>query len=543
MAADLPGLRPQRVPGASVRALAATSGLVLDAAAAGADAVVLGITHDSRAVRPGDLFAALPGARVHGATFAAQVVAAGAAALLTDADGLTRARTDGVTVPVLVADRPREVLGGLAAHIYGNPGADLLLVAVTGTNGKTTVTHLLHDLLTAHGRRVGLVGTVETRIGERRIPAVRTTPEATDLHALLAVMREDGADACVMEVSSHALVLGRVGGVRFDVAAFTNLSQDHLDFHGDMEGYFAAKASLFVPTRAGQAVVCVDDAWGRRLVEETPLPVVRVAGIAPASTAIEQEQGADWQVLAVDQRADLQPTALVRVPGGAQRRLRMPLPGRFNVTNGVLAAAVAVAVGCPLESTLTALAAAQAVPGRMERVRAAGIAPAAASGDDTGVPAVVVDYAHTPDAIEQVLQTLRPATPGRLWVVLGAGGDRDAGKRPGMGAAAAGGADVVVVTDDNPRSEDPAAIRRAVLTGAREAAARSGATVVEVGDRAEAVRAAIMQADPGDVVLLAGKGHEQGQEAVGVVHPFDDRTAAAQALTERLAAGVGGGSA
>lgn len=483
------------------------------------DARVTGVTLDSRAVRPGDLYAALPGFNVHGARFARDAVRTGAVAILTDPAGLAEiggsAALDDLGAPVVVVDDPRSVLGQVAAGIYGDPASGLTMLGVTGTNGKTTTAYLIESALRAHGMRTGLVGTVETRIGDERIDSSRTTPEATDLHALLAVMREQGLDACVMEVSSHALSLHRVDGVVYDVAAFTNLSQDHLDFHSTMEDYFLAKASLFTPERARRAVVCVDDAWGRRLVEQASLPVTSLS-TGPAD--------ADWQVELGEEGAFV----LSATRGSRSLRLVSHLPGTFNVANTALAALTLLEIGLSDAEVERAMADPPTVPGRMEVVATR--------------PRCIVDFAHTPDAVEAALRALRPSIEGRLIAVVGAGGDRDRAKRPGMGAAAARHSDVVIVTDDNPRSEDPGAIRRAVLEGARQVVDRgeSAATVVDGGTRAAAIAEAVAMAvvgseeGPLDTVVVLGKGHEKGQEVEGVIHPFDDRHAVAAAVEAAL---------
>jgi UDP-N-acetylmuramoyl-L-alanyl-D-glutamate--2,6-diaminopimelate ligase len=328
-------------------------------------------------------------------------------------------------------------------------------------------------------------------------------------------MVERGATACSMEVSSHALALHRVDGIVFDVAGFTNLSQDHLDFHPTMAAYFATKAQLFTPERSRRGVVCVDDEWGVKLAATAGVPVTTVATVPAAGRA-------DWTV--TDRRVEGTGTSFVLSgPAGVEVTGRCPLPGDFNVANVVLALVIMVTDGVPPADAAAWLADACAVPGRMEPV-SAGL---------PGEPVAVVDYAHTPDAVTAALRALRPGATGPLVVVLGAGGDRDREKRPLMGAAAAAAADVVVVTDDNPRSEDPAAIRAAVLAGAREAAAASGAQVREVGERAAAIRAGVLLAR-GGTLLVAGKGHETGQEVAGVVHPFDDRAVLAQALRAEL---------
>lgn len=490
--------------------------------------MVTGVTLDSRGIRPGDLYAALPGANLHGARFVAGAIALGAVAVLTDPAGAALLALNEIAVPVLVVPDPRAVLGSVAAMIYGRASDALTMLGITGTNGKTTTAYLLDSALRALGQVTGLIGTVETRIGEDRIKSVRTTPESPDLHALFAVMRERGVDTCTMEVSSHALALHRVDGVRYDVAAFTNLSQDHLDFHGSMEDYFLAKKSLFTPERTARAVVCVDDEWGRRLARESLVPVETVAS--------RREVAADWQL-----EARAEDESAFELVGDTRRlSLRSALPGDFNRVNTAVAALVLLAAGHPMEAIESALAIDPHVPGRMETVVVAGLADAQSQAPQGGfdpphVPLAVVDFAHTPSAVAAALKALRHNTAGLLIVVLGAGGDRDSGKREAMGAAAAEYADFVIVTDDNPRSENPATIRAAVLRGA-VAQARPTAQVAgrirEVGDRAEAIREAVAHASGGDTVVVLGKGHESGQEIAGVVHPFDDRAQLRAALLE-----------
>ncbi len=485
---------------------------------ASADPELTGVALSSTRVRPGDLYAALPGARTHGAGFTSDAVSAGAVAVLTDAAGRATAEASGV--PVLVVERPRHRLGEVARAVYGDPSASLLTLGVTGTQGKTTTTALMGSALRSTGRGAGVVGTLGTSVNGRLVRSALTTPEAPDLHALFAVMREQGVDACAMEVSSHALVQRRVDGVVFDVAVFLNLGRDHLDFHADLEDYFAAKAQLFTVERARQAVIDIDDAHGRRLAASTELPVTTVA---------LDHRSADWR--AVDVRTEpTGSTYTVVGPDGRREPAAVTLPGAFNVRNALAATVALVVGGVELGAAVSGVAAAPGVPGRMERVTAARGREAAMTGPDD--LDVIVDYAHKPDALVAVLDALRPTTRGRLWVVLGAGGDRDRGKRPLMGQVVAERADVVVITDDNPRTEDPAAIRAALLTGA--AAGGGGAAEVhEVGDRGQAVRMAVLRAAPGDSVVIAGKGHESGQEVAGVVHPFDDREVAAAALAER----------
>jgi UDP-N-acetylmuramoyl-L-alanyl-D-glutamate--2,6-diaminopimelate ligase len=472
---------------------------------------VTGITHDSRAVRPGDVYAALPGARLHGADFVAQAAGLGAAAVLTDPAGAERAAATGL--PVLVTENPRGRMGELAAEIYGRPGADLLQIGITGTSGKTTTAYLIEGGFRGAGRSTGLIGTVETRIGDERIKSERTTPEATDLQALFAVMRERGVDAVTMEVSSHALVLGRVDGCVFDVAVFNNLSPEHMEFHSGMEDYFAAKAQLFTPERSRRGVVNFDNEYGRRLITGASVPVVTFSA--------EGHLDADWRAEDVEV-GPLGSTFTVVGPKGERITARAPLPGPFNVAN-TLAAIVTLAVaGVDPQTAADGVAAVPGVPGRLERV-------------DAGQPYLaLVDYAHKTDAVESVLRSLRKVTEGKLHIVLGCGGDRDTTKRGPMGAAAARLADTAVLTSDNPRSEDPLAILTAMLSGAAEVPVHERGEVLVDADRAAAIATAVARARPGDTVLIAGKGHEQGQDIHGVVRPFDDRTVLRAAIARSL---------
>jgi len=476
--------------------------------------VVTGATLRAQHVLGGDLFAALPGTRVHGADFAAEALGAGAAAVLTDQAGIDRValldhpRVRSGEVALLVHDDPRGVLGSAAAEIYGDPSSRLQVLGVTGTSGKTTTSYLLESALRAAGHVTGLVGTVETRIAGERLESAFTTPEAPDLQALLAVMVEAGVTHVPMEVSSHALALSRVGGTKFAVGAFTNLSQDHLDFHRDLEDYFQAKALLF-DGRSEREVVCVDTEWGARLA-------AKPGTITVATTTTE----ADWTASGVETFPTGEQRFRAHGPGG-DLHVRLRLPGPFNVANALLAAGVLRAAGIPDEAIEHGLAEVD-VPGRMERV---------ALGQDF---TAVVDYSHKPGAVAAVLDAARAQADGaRVLVVLGCGGDRDVAKRPLMGEAAARRSDLLVVTDDNPRSEDPAEVRAAMLAGAEEVPAAERGELLEIGDRREAIRAAIDRARSGDVVVVAGKGHETGQEIAGVVHPFSDRDEVAEALRLR----------
>ncbi|MGP3951071.1 UDP-N-acetylmuramoyl-L-alanyl-D-glutamate--2,6-diaminopimelate ligase [Streptomyces sp. 7N604] len=527
VSATYPGApRPEQVRPTPLAALADQLGT--KAPDPGADAEATGITHDSRAVRPGDIYAALPGARFHGADFAPQAADLGAAAILTDPAGADRAAATGL--PVLVVDDPRGRMGALAVAIYGEPGRDLLQIGITGTSGKTTTAYLIEGGLRAAsvegggGRRegglraaaekgkgglTGLIGTVESRIGDERLKSERTTPEATDLQALFAVMRERGVRSVAMEVSSHALVLGRVDGTVFDVAVFNNLSPEHLDFHPDMEDYFAAKSQLFTAARSRVGVVNFDDEYGKRLARESEVPVTTFSA--------EGHPDADWRAEDVEV-GPLGSTFTAVGPAGESVRAAAPLPGPFNVANALAAITALVVAGTDPQTAADGVAAVPGVPGRLERV-------------DAGQPYLaVVDYAHKPDAVESVLRALRKVTDGKVHAVLGCGGDRDPHKRGPMGAALARLADTAVLTSDNPRSEDPLAILAAMLAGAAEVPAHERATVLIEEDRAAAIAAAVARAEPGDTVLVAGKGHEQGQDIAGVVRPFDDRQVLREAI-------------
>ena len=499
-------LRPRSTPGLSLRVLAGAVGATAADHAAVPAVRISGVTLRAQDAAPGDLFAALPGATAHGATFTEAALRCGAVAVLTDPAGAADIRAD---VPVLVHPDPRSVLGQLAAAVYGHPSDRVVVLGVTGTSGKTTTTHLIEAGLRAAGRTAGMIGTVGVRIAGSDVPSSLTTPEAPAVQALLAAMAEAGVDTAVMEVSSHALELGRVDGIRFAAGGFTNLSRDHLDFHPTMEAYFEAKARLFDPAsalHAATAVVCVDDEAGQAMA--------RLA--AGAVTVSAAGNSADWTVEdVVELDSGLQEFSAVD-PAGVHHRLRIALPGRYNVANALLALAMLDAIGVSPEQAALGLRTA-AVPGRLELV-------------DRGQDFIaVVDYAHKPGALRAVLETLR-RPGGRLGVVFGAGGNRDPGKREPMGEVAAELADLVVVTDDNPRDEDPALIRAAVLAGAARGRA---AEVVEIADRRAAIDHAVGWARRGDVVVIAGKGHETGQTGGGQTRPFDDREELASALERR----------
>lgn len=514
-APELP--RPRDARGATAGDLAQRLGAQLRAPSGGATgsrvaerARLTGVTLDSRAVQPGDLWCALPGARAHGAEFAAQAAQLGALAALTDEAGAQRCADAGLIV--LVAADPREATAPAAAIVYGEPAKRLQTIGVTGTNGKTSITMMVQEALLSFGRPAGVIGTSGTAYRDasgidHQIATVRTTPEAPELHGILARMADDGVQVCAMEISSHALVLHRADDVVCTVACFTNLTQDHLDFHGSMEEYFAAKARLFTPAHASSGIVCVDDEWGRRLAAEASIPV----------TTYATRPGLAADVIATDVAAEGFGSVFTARTAQREQRLRAPLPGRHYVANTVGAWLLLRAVGVDPESAARGLATA-VVPGRLEQV---------AEHPVRGV----VDYSHTADAIEQALVTLR-AVPGTRCIiaVIGAGGDRDRTKRPIMGATAAAGADVVIVTDDNPRTEDPAAIRADVAAGIPT---DSSAEVHVVDGRGRAIELAARLAGVGDTILVAGKGAETGQDIGGIVHPFDDRVRLRAALADR----------
>ncbi len=452
------------------------------------DLEISGLAYDNRLVTAGTLFFCVPGFTRDGHDFAADAVARGAVALVVE-------RELELPVPQLRVSSVRAAMAPIAAAFYGDPTAQLQVVGVTGTNGKTTTAFLVRELLEAAGRQTGLLGTVKSVIGGVEHEVKRTTPEAIDLQRTFAEMRASGDVACVMEVSSHALALHRADAIRFAAAVFTNLTQDHLDFHPTMEDYFHAKRLLFAgddgPSAPGAAIVNLDDPYGARL-----------AGELDGAITFALDRDADYRATAL--QTDLGGSHFEVVTADGSLSLRSPLRGRFNVYNVTGALAAARALGVPAQTCATAIATAGQVPGRFQTV-------------DEGQPfAVLVDYAHTPDSLENVLRAARGLTEGRLRVVFGCGGDRDRGKRPQMGEIARRLADDVFVTSDNPRSEDPEAIIAEILEG-------SGTDVEHDVDRQAAITRAIESAQPGDVVVIAGKGHEQGQEfADGHKIPFDD---------------------
>jgi UDP-N-acetylmuramoyl-L-alanyl-D-glutamate--2,6-diaminopimelate ligase len=458
-----------------------------------------GVSHVDSEVEAGDLFIAIPGARVHGATFADEAVKRGAVAVLTDEEGLTYCSG----IPVLVVKDVRTAGAQISASLFRYPTRDLTSIGITGTNGKTTVSTLLYQIFEAAGRETGLIGTVETRISAEVLKSSRTTPEAPELQALAAVMRERHMRHLVMEVSSHALSLNRIKGSHFAIAAFTNLSQDHLDFHKDMDSYFAAKAQLFTSEYAEQGFINIDSEYGQRLANSVEIPVTTVS---------RNQKTATWHFTELHNVArGVEFSA--RGTGGILIESNTQLIGGYNLDNLLLALAIAVECGIDPIELAAITPSLTGAPGRVETVSLGQHYKA------------LVDYAHSPDAVSNVLAAAREFTSGKIIAVLGCGGDRDATKRPLMGAALLHGADIAIFTSDNPRSEKPSEIL-SDMTSTITVSAPS--QIIE--DRAEAIRAAVALANDGDTVLVLGKGHEVGQEVNGVVTPFDDRIELAQAI-------------
>ncbi len=464
---------------------------------------VRAVVHDSREVVPGALFCCIPGAQTDGHDHAPAAVEAGAVACLVE-------RWIDVDVPQARVSSVRGVLGPVCARFHGEPARAMRVLGVTGTNGKTTTTYLLERITISAGERSGIIGTTGARIDGAPLPVPHTTPEATELQSLLARMRDSGVGSVAMEVSSHTLDQHRVDGTRFAVACFTNLSHDHLDYHSTVEAYFAAKQRLFTPAFTTRAAIGIDGEHGRQLAERA-----RSAGLDVRTFAID----GDADVSVDDVALDASSSAFTIVHGAERHRVRSPLVGAFNVANVLAAFATASAAGFDVDAILAGLADPVVVPGRMERI-------------ETGQPFLVfVDYAHTPDALSSVLRATRPfvRSGAGLRVVFGCGGDRDRAKRPVMGAVASEMSDVAYLTSDNSRSEDPDSIASDVLAGVR-----TGALPTVELDRRQAIRLALREARPGDVVVIAGKGHESGQTANGVTVPFDDRVVAREELKARV---------
>ena len=466
-----------------------------------ADLPLEGLTQDSRKVRPGWLFFAVPGIREDGARYAGEAVERGAVAVVAQ-------RPLDLPVPCLVTDLVRPALAKAADRFFGSPSERLSLAGVTGTNGKTTVCHLLRGLFQEAGRPWGVMGTVGNLVGDRVLPALTTTPDPVEVQALLRKMEEAGLEGCAMEVSSHALDQDRAAGVRFRVALFTNLTRDHLDYHGGMEAYFRAKLKLFTRLSPGaRAVLNAADPWAQRAADSLP------GGVTPLFYRVGPGPGGE--VRALEPEFGPQGVSFLLEIGGRRSRVRLPLVGDFNLENALAAAGAGWVLGLSLEEIARGLEKARPAPGRLERVPGG-----------KGDPLVLVDYAHTPDALERALQALRPLAENQLVVVFGAGGDRDRGKRPLMGRAASRWADRVWITSDNPRSEDPLEIIDQILEGTREGRAQ----VRTEPDRERAIEKALRESGPGDIVLIAGKGHEAVQVVGKERIPFLDSQVAGRFL-------------
>lgn len=465
----------------------------------GTEVNIHGVSHIDSEVIPGDLFAAIPGAKFHGADFIESAHKHGAVAVITDHLGAMKSKV----LPTLVVNDVRGAAALAATSLYQSPMRDLVTVGVTGTNGKTTVTTLLHQLCALSGREGGLIGTVETCIGNERMKSVRTTPEATELQALAAVMRERHVRQLVMEVSSHALALGRMKGSHFSVAAFTNLTQDHLDFHQDMDSYFAAKSLLFTHDLSDLALINIDDQYGAKLAQQS---------VIQRKTISRHQTSADWHY------SELHPTSqgfefAIRGPGGILIESKTALVGGYNADNLLMAIALAVEIGIDPIEIATHAPFAQGASGRLQSI-------------SLGQPyKALVDYAHSPDAVKNVLMAAREFTTGKIIAVLGCGGDRDATKRPQMGRALLEGCDIAIFTSDNPRSENPERILDEMTHGLL---IQTPSQIIS--DRAKAIAYAVNCANAGDSIVILGKGHEQGQEVDGKILEFDDRLVLAAAI-------------
>lgn len=468
------------------------------------DVKITGITHNTKSVEPGDLFVALSGEKNHGAQFVSEAIANGASAVLTDDAGQNLIADK--QIPVISTKNPRHILGDLSSFVFGNPSHSLKVFGITGTNGKTTSAWLMRSGLEKCGIPTSLLGTAGISIAGTNLPSSRTTPEAPELQALLALALEKGSKAISMEVSSHSLSLERVNGTKFACTGFTNLSQDHLDFHKNMEDYFSAKAKLFTKEFTSRAVITEVDKWGKKLSKQlTGIDFMTLGG----------DVHNDWRVSDIT-------AALGHVyfelfdPRNKPYKVTLSFAGSFNAYNAALVIAMADQIGVDTKEFISGIKATQ-IPGRMQPV----VMPDAALG--------IIDYAHSPEAIDNVLSALRKQTFGKLIVVLGAGGNRDSEKRPFMGAAGEKYADQLIITDDNPRDEDPSQIRKAVLSGTKDKS-----KVVEIGNRAEAIKHAAQIATTDDTIAILGKGHETTQEIAGQVFDFDDAKHLEDALKQRF---------
>ncbi len=493
-------IRPLTQSQRSLASIASTVGATSELSASELEKIgVTGVTSSSLDVEPGDLFCAFAGEKVHGASFAQDAIKSGAVAILTDAEGAKKIKGS----PVLVVANVRKSAAILTSWFYGEPMRDLFSIGITGTNGKTTVSTLCHQIFQSAGQETGLIGTVETRIGNEVLTSTRTTPEAAELQALVATMRERHCRNLVMEVSSHAIALERIRGSYFAAVGFTNLSQDHLDFHGTMENYFAAKSKLFTYEYADQAFINIDDSYGQLLAEKTELPVQSISRF---------NENATWHYTRIEEGIAYSDIS-IRGVGGILIDSRTTLRGGFNFDNLLMAVAICVESGIDPMDIQTLIPHLVGAVGRLEPVNL---------GQNF---TALVDYAHSPDAVSRVLAAAREMTDKRVIGVLGCGGDRDASKRNVMGQELSLRSDIAIFTSDNPRSENPQTILEQMTNGLKIS---EPSAIVQ--DRSKAIELAVNLAQPGDVVIVLGKGHERGQEIAGVVHPFDDRLVLAHAI-------------
>lgn len=464
---------------------------------------ITGITHNTESVEQGDLFVALSGEKTHGAKFISQAVANGAVAVLTDLEG--QQLIGEIEIPVLVAENPRHILGDVSSFVFGNPSSHLKVLGITGTNGKTTAAWLLKAGLEKSGLPTSLLGTVGNSIAGLNFPSARTTPEAPELQALLALALEKGSKVVSMEVSSHSLTLERINGTKFSSVGFTNLSQDHLDFHKNMQNYFEAKAKLFTNKFSEKAVITTTDNWGKKLAAQTQIPFMSLGGDVTNDWRVQDITAAFGHVYfeVIDQRKKA-------------HKVTLSFAGAFNAYNAALVIAMAQQIGVDVREFISGIKETQ-IPGRMQPIAI----PGAALG--------IIDYAHTPEAIENVLSALKKQTNGKLIVVIGAGGNRDAEKRPFMGSSGEKFADKLFITDDNPRDENPAQIRKEIISGIKDKS-----QITEVGDRQSAIKQAVSNSNPDDTIAILGKGHETTQEVSGEIFDFDDSKVLLDALQEKF---------
>ena len=462
--------------------------------------VISGVSINAQKVVPGDLFIAFAGANTHGISYLEQAISNGAVAVLSD-------KKIEASIPSFIHPKPREIVGAISAWLYGHPFESLKAVGITGTNGKTTTANLVKQIWQLNSIKSGLIGTLGVEIADEKLESARTTPEADDLQAIAAAMVEQGCKNLVMEVSSHAIDQGRIKGAKYEVVAFSNLTQDHLDYHLSMENYFQAKANLFATEYAKAAVINIDDSYGKKLSKQVKIPVVTVS---------RKESTADWYLAKAEIKNGLYQVE-IKSKSGERLSENFALLGDYNLDNLLLAVAIVSSAGLSLDKIASTISKLQSVPGRLESINAGQKFTA------------LVDYAHTPDAVERVIATVKSATSGKIIGVLGCGGDRDASKRSLMGHALFNGCDLAIFTSDNPRSESAEAILKQMTAGID--LGKKG--LVEI-DRKSAINLAVENAQSGDVVLLMGKGHESGQEVNSVVTPFDDRVELAESI-KRLA--------